>query len=558
MTDCRAHSPHRRRRHAARAATRRTPAPRAFTLVELMVSIAMVLIIILGVNAIFKMASDTVNGGMAMSAAVREARGAQTVLYDDFRTAVINDGPFLLIRSEWVPAFRNAADEQSDRDGLPLTQDFDNNNTEGETGVPGEITPPLVYNNRNHRTDRVSFFSNHLYRRQTGTHNGTTSRFVDVGSSNEAYVWIGHLDQPDFRTPLSGTPRRFAHRGPGETPKDLNANNYYATDWVLGRVVTLLTEVPVPPGTATSAAPNYFDDPSLITPTSTADLVPLGPEGRSKERDADGVQDQFSWSRYDMAQTSVSRFRQKVADFIAYRGHNITPEPSTWYEILAGEWGTGKNSARFQGYPFPDRPVTPYGVARTAPVFVRGCTQFIVEYAGDYLAQADNGSVVGTYLNGPQGVDGQVDFLPIVDQPFAAAPAQSVRKIRWYGMPRNVHPWDDLPAGPVISGAPASDPKQGNLYDVIPLRDLLEASGASVPANFFEHFDGLPAQRNYADRSAVDPDPRKTRYYAAWGPDDLRSGSLTRPKMLRITMTVDDPDGRITEGQTFEFVIDLP
>jgi hypothetical protein len=33
---------------------------------------------------------------------------------------------------------------------------------------------------------------------------------------------------------------------------------------------------------------------------------------------------------------------------------------------------------------------------------------------------------------------------------------------------------------------------------------------------------------------------------------------LTKPKMLRFTVTVDDPNGRLTEGQTFEYVINLP
>ena len=198
------------------------PARRAFTLIELMVSMAMVLIIILGVNAIFKMASDTVNVGMAMSAANRENQGAQSVLYDDFRTAVITDGPMLVIRSETVPAFRNAADEQADRDGLPLTQDFDNNNVEGETGVPGELTPMLVTNSRNHRVDRVMFFANHLFRRQTGTDDGGTVTFVDDGTSNEAYVWYGHLDQPDFGKALSGSRGRYEHRSPGELPKERN------------------------------------------------------------------------------------------------------------------------------------------------------------------------------------------------------------------------------------------------------------------------------------------------------------------------------------------------
>ena len=532
----------------------------AFTLVELMVSIAMVLIIILGVNAIFKMASDTVNGGTAMSAAVRDARAAQTVLYDDLRTAVINDGPMLLIRSERVPAFRNAADEAADVDGNPLTQDFDNNNTEGEPNVPGELTPPLVFNNRNHRVDRLSFFSNHLYRRQTGTSSSSRTQFVDVGSSNEAYIWIGHLDQPDFKTPLTGSRGRFAHRGPGELPKDTNPNNYYATDWVLGRVVTLLREQPVPPGTPAAEAPNYFDDPDPSASPPT--LVPLTPEGIAKERDSDGVRDRFSWSRYDIAQTSIGGFRQKLSTFITAAGtaaHDITPrDPSTWYELLGGEWGSGKNSARFQGYPYPDRPLTPYGVARTAPVFLRGCTQFIVEYAGDYLKQdPENGAIIGTYVDGTLGVDGVVDYMYVADIPFPGAAAQSVRKIRWYGMPRNVDPRDDA-NGPMILGGTSGSTKPNTLVDVVPLRDLLTAAGANIPENFFEHFEGIPGMGNYATRTGVETDPHKMRYYAAWSPDDLKSGSLTRPKMLRITMTIDDPDGRITEGQTFEFVIDLP
>src|SRR4051812_46351873 len=121
----------------------RPNARRAFTLIELMVSIAMVLIIILGVNAIFKMASDTVNAGQALAAANRDNRAVQSVLYDDFRTAVITDGPMFFIRSERVASFRNRADEQSDRDYDPAAPppvqdekirgiDLDGNNVEGE------------------------------------------------------------------------------------------------------------------------------------------------------------------------------------------------------------------------------------------------------------------------------------------------------------------------------------------------------------------------------------------------------------------------------------------
>jgi hypothetical protein len=196
-------------------------------------------------------------------------------------------------------------------------------------------------------------------------------------------------------------------------------------------------------------------------------------------------------------------------------------------------------------------------LARTVPVWVRGCTQFIVEYAGDYLKQDDNGHIADTYLGG--GTDGQIDFLTVAEQSHPSEPMRSVRRVRWYGMPRNVDLRDDV-TGPVIAGAPAANGRQGNLYDVIPLRDLLLASGRvpMMPADFFEHFENLGAAPNYAANGAIVTDPHALRYYAAWGPRDLARGSPTRPTMLRITLTVDDPNGRLHTGQTFEYVIDLP
>jgi hypothetical protein len=138
-------------------------------------------------------------------------------------------------------------------------------------------------------------------------------------------------------------------------------------------------------------------------------------------------------------------------------------------------------------------------------------------------------------------------------------PIRRVRRTRWYGMPRNVDITDDA-SGPMIAGGTVS---QDRIKDVVPLRDVLQSAGAVVPlpaSDYFEHFAGglETARGNYAAPGAVSDDPHTLRYYAAWGPNDLRKGSPTRPKMLRITMTVDDPNGRLTEGQTFEYVIDLP
>jgi prepilin-type N-terminal cleavage/methylation domain-containing protein len=561
--------------------THRTPnSRRAFTLIELMVSIAMVLILILGVNAIFKMASDTINAGQALSTANQANLASTSVLYDDFRTAVINDGPMLLIRSERVAAFRNLQDEQSDldyagpyndaqraqSDTAIRTIDLDGNNKEGETSVRGELTGPLVYNSRNHRIDRVSFFSNQLYRRQTGTHNGAGVRFVDDGASNEAYIWYGHLDQPDPKSPLAGG-GRWNHRGPGELPKTANPSNFYATDWILGRSVTLLREQPVPltaNGQPLPNSANYIDVPANLTQPS---LAPLSPEAQPRDNDyVTGKPDLFSWSRYDLAKTSIESYKGILQRYIAdpnVGGYDIRND-RVWYAELGGRWGNGGNSARFHGTPYPDKPLTPYGVSQTVPVFVRGCTQFMVEYAGDYLKQDPvTGAVIkagtntGTYLDGPAGVDGQIDYVLVDEVDPVRRGTVKVRRVRWYGMPRNVDTFDDTAAGPMIAGG-LGVTDINFIRDVVPLRDVLLAAGATIPANFFEHFENLEPMQNYGVATGVAADPKALRYYAAWGPSDLAAGSLARPKMIRITMTVDDPNGRMSEGQTYEYIINLP
>ena len=548
--------------------SRRNVRPRAFTLVELMVSMALVLVLILGVNAVFKMASDTVNAGQALAGANRDNRSTQSTIYHDFQTMVADDGPLLLIRSERVPAFRNAADEFADRDfdrNSPpaaqqlaiLSRDMDNNNQEGQPAVPGELTQPLVYNTRNHRIDRIAFFSNHLFRRQTGTQNATTNRFLDVGTSYEAYVWYGHLRQPDFSSPPGAT-GRFPHRVPNDpsVPRDRKLTNFYATDWILGRSVTLLQEH-VPTGQ------NYTG-----TKAGTANrpnLTPLSAQSEVREPNGRATGISFNWSTCDLADTSVATYRQAVARYDA------------WWKIPANQsgnqsWWQTLGEERFDGYPYPPKPLRPVDYARTVPVFVRGCTQFIVEYAGDFLGQnAANGEIVSTYLpesltGKPQATDGQIDFV-IVSQrlhPSQTTPDQ-VRKVRWYGMPRNTDLDNDTTNGPVIVGGRAATGGGRNnslMTDVVPLRDALIAAGmapgATLPWEFPEQFVNLDPQANYGARGALPPAANQI-YYAKWGPTELARGSGTpRPKMLRVTMVVDDPNGRMGEGQTYEYVIDLP
>src|SRR3954471_18410931 len=79
---------------------------RAFTLIEVMISIALVLALIIGINQVFKVAADTVGTGQALSAKVRDARAVQHVFFDEISHISIrsDECPFLIIDSRTQPA----------------------------------------------------------------------------------------------------------------------------------------------------------------------------------------------------------------------------------------------------------------------------------------------------------------------------------------------------------------------------------------------------------------------------------------------------------------------
>src|SRR5215217_8400303 len=122
--------------------------PRAFTLIELMVSVAIALVLILAVNQVYRITSDTIGAGQSLGSKVRDYRAVQSVMYNDLTLAVppqslnspsLDDGPFLVIRSERMTMFRNRPEQAGDADGDPATRDLDGNNVEGERSVPGEV-----------------------------------------------------------------------------------------------------------------------------------------------------------------------------------------------------------------------------------------------------------------------------------------------------------------------------------------------------------------------------------------------------------------------------------
>jgi hypothetical protein len=189
-------------------------------------------------------------------------------------------------------------------------------------------------------------------------------------------------------------------------------------------------------------------------------------------------------------------------------------------------------------------------LAKTLPVLLPACSQFVVEYAGDYLRQDPRtGKVLDTYTSGPSGVDGEIDYVVV-----AMASGVPQRRVRWYGFPRNVDLHDDTPPNPSVKGRVTDT---NAMRDVVPLRDVLLSAGAPVPpaSVFHEHFADLPPVPDYGVPDAV---AAGAKYCVAWKPQDLARGSLVRPRMLRITLTLDEPQARMTEGKTVEYVMDVP
>src|SRR2546423_10608465 len=70
----------------------------AFTLVELMISIAMVVILMVGIHQIFKMTSDTVGMGQTIGDFSRANRSVQGIFHDDYQR-LMKDAPLFIIRS---------------------------------------------------------------------------------------------------------------------------------------------------------------------------------------------------------------------------------------------------------------------------------------------------------------------------------------------------------------------------------------------------------------------------------------------------------------------------
>jgi hypothetical protein len=197
-------------------------------------------------------------------------------------------------------------------------------------------------------------------------------------------------------------------------------------------------------------------------------------------------------------------------------------------------------------------PLTSTKAANAVPNFLQYCSQFGVEYAGDFLTQDASGIVTKAEP------DGVIDFL------VRTVGGTAVRETRWYGMPR------DIDSDGIIKGWQSGRTAQ-DMLDVVPLRDVVRtAPGCNTPPadpenpgnNYYygmpheKDVEGLfsPPQADYGmftlpwwDSAVVRL--LSGRYVCVWTNDV--------PAMIRIWIQVDDPSDRAQVGKRLELVFKL-
>ena len=537
-----------------------------FTIIEVLISIAIALLLILGINQVFSIAQQTSSAGTQALTFAENARGAAKTIGQDLSSVISGPTcPGIVIISEARYAYRNRADLLADRDGAPNTINDPSNSTRS---LPQSLT---AVNSRVHRIDRLMFFTRGVAPRQTSS--DPNGGFVSNSAWLESFVWYGHLALPNnAATPRYGYPNPNSHLSgvqgsdfwnPGDPGTGLSAtannpNNYFASDWVLGRVPIVL--VPWPTQETTSNinevtllggfSPLAMMVHSNIPPARAARLGPPPNYAPTFVSSPPNNNVPIYSSRYDMALLSADGYRQLVA------GNQFWWADLSGYALPPSQMNVPPVDIRYQGNPIPQRPTGPppnppvwmsQASAQLAPTFLRGCSQFIVEYAGDFVTQdPTNGQVIAAQP------DGEVDY--ILDNVGTTAQPQFVRRVRWYGFPRDV----------------TGDGKVRWQDDVVPLRDVILNApsagfvGVRAPENFERSLvpavftpPRLPALvgTNVDYSTALDVTTQGAQYICAWGWD---TPNLPKPKMIRITIALDDPAGRLNDEQTYEYVFNLP
>jgi hypothetical protein len=477
------------------------------------------------------------------------------------------------------------------------TIDVDDDGVAGEAGVDGEIQSRFEYGRRSFRTDTFSFFTDGSFVAQTNLL-GNQGDLTDPVGSTEAWVWYGHGRKYNgLGDDATGTIPGF-HLQPGFDQAGTageNTNNRFASEFTLVRGQSLLLAPyefdPSFPVSPTDAEQNpiihvradwwdtqgneTWDDwtdgtngelidggtggnpqmqpltqgsrPRLVenpSPTAPSYIKPNGPApgaGGSFDN-IDGRANVFGINALTFFDRTLAIQSEDRASGNLYNSFlfDTDPNENPWYDEMFSvtqfnNTDITERPQRIWTNPVIRSPVTQDQVARRANILLDGATQFIVEYAGDYLTQEDNPTQANYGQITAAAPDGVIDFV------LRQLGGVTVRETRFYGLPRDID-GNDFIAGP--AGTPAGVDFFRFDADVRPLADYTPNPNSGYP---FERLlpgprDGSGVSRdreNIVDYLALARDgdgdaagvnePGNTeeyerqwsQYFCAWGPMEI-------------------------------------
>lgn len=588
-----------------------------FTLVEVLLSLAMVVLLLLGIARIFDMTASTVHGGIVIGRITRDFRNVMSTLSDDNQHMLsLGQTPFVLIDQQEVAAYLDGNDN------------IEYANYRGNLGLTGNMAS--VYPKR--RADTLEFFVHGSYHRQTGQIAGGTFPQALVGklTSNDAFVRWSHCNVPPLTPAVGGQMCWFTNYvwrkpGNGSNYDPTMLHNEYARNWVLCRWVYLMVQ---PNQSGTILGDDGLKQSFIIDGASNLD--PLQIDSAATAASAPGYV-QIDWpvtlawdptaspaskcpavgatvyptlqnSLNDVVGISISQYRSRVRTF-------QTSPASALTKTLNGttEWRSVVNSTIIWNYPnaqpwFDGENANNPGfdkdiiqqTALNTPCMLNGVSEFIVEYAGDFLNQDDSTTPADATK---YKTDGKIDLMD----------KDHDRRIRFYGLPRDtkgdgmIDPSRDVvPLSwffpPRSDATPFTPPPQAQFT---PFEHAFKDGNASVQPFGRPYWDSgsqaaittgpsgnaawpaTPSGMSVAGRpvpylpmslignaSAVGLNVEQTHsepahMLEAWGTADLGADASTLvpnsrpPSLIRVTIHINDPLDTDPQPREIQYIIDL-
>ena len=502
---------------------------RAFTLIELMVAVGLLLVVIVAVSRIFSTASKVASLGEAVNDILQESGAIELQIRSDF-SRLDYDGVLVI----QCVAIRNDANLLSQSSALLI-----------DPTRPADATI---------RCDQLVFFSKGTQTSARFAGNQDLGPFNGLARSNVSRILYGHgVQLPDLipqgvTSSLRPDPIAFEDRpllpwsfdivaggnldyeywwggGGGVT----NGTQPEAHDWTLARQAILLADDggdlrrfhkatdSTPATYGNNLAVSLFEQANLETVIMDANLLPNS---------------NIINSRVDVAATNLNDIRKILAPVGS----------TTWRQrIVNGFFGSSAfygPYAQLAGYVRSEK-VAPsmnrQDVMLTTPTLATNCSSFMVDWTW------------GSYQ-----VPGVVPYDSLPNPPPAIPPT------KWYGFPDTeiFLPPPSLPQIPdpqwrgvrtLTQDLPSQPPDEWliNPSAIEGVNPIIYPFGANSRIKIYTAVFGFNGDKPVF-QTLGSPDVQNRDDYTPW------------PTALRITMQLHDPEKRIEQGKTLQLIVELP